>query len=135
MCVYTSSSLEVYMKFIIKGLLVFIAIISANVYGAGLESEMNGFSLQLQGGWNINRGTALDNPVCQAINMRKILEMIVEIDEDTMAQTYRKYIKRLFIRPYIYGLNRDNQPVMRGVVIKETILQDVTVRYGSPVAQ
>lgn len=70
----------------------------------------------------------LDYPLC--ISKLKQVDMVVEAEEKLSAKETRFTIKRLLVEPYVYGVTKQGQPVLRSNIIKEKLIKEVTVKYG-----
>lgn len=72
----------------------------------------------------------LDTPICFAISKQKRLDLIVETKEKLNAKEMKMTTKRLVIEPYAFGITRDGKPVLRGNVISDKLIKEVTVKFG-----
>lgn len=72
----------------------------------------------------------LDSPLCYAISNQKQLDLVVESKEKIDSKEMKFVTKRLVIEPYAFGMTRDGKPVVQGNVVKETLLKEVTVKFG-----
>jgi len=86
--------------------------------------------LQVQGFQNVNRSVSLDNPICFSMASRRTMTMTVEIDEAINNQTFINYIKRFTFEPYLYGIDRNQQPVLCGNIVRVEILRQTNRTYG-----
>lgn len=120
------------MSFTLRMLTVLLTLISTTqAFAAGIGNEMGLFCLQVQGFINTNRAVALDNPACYAMTSKKAIVMTVAIDEAINNQTYMNYIKKLTLEPYIYGIDRNQQPVLCGNIVRVEILKQQAVKFGT----
>lgn len=71
-----------------------------------------------------------DNPICYAIQQRKLLEMTVEWTENIDAKNLKSTIKRITIEPYLFGRDRNGNPILRGKIISDVMLKEVAVKFG-----
>jgi hypothetical protein len=103
------------------------------VYGDGFGVGVGPFSLQFGSSapsYLISNRNSLDNPICYAISHQKRLEIIVEGAENVSTKEKRIISKRLVVEPYAFGVNKDDQPILRGNVVEEKLLKEVSVKYG-----
>lgn len=112
-------------------LLILCCCVNTAGFAVGMGNEMGLFCLQVQGFINTNRAVTLDNPACYAMSSKKVITMIVLIDEAINNQTYMNYLKKLTIEPYVYGIDRNQQPVLCGNITRVEILKQQSVRFGT----
>ena len=43
---------------------------------------------------------------------------------------FKMVIKRITIEPYLFGMDNRHQPVLKGKIIEEKMIKEVTVKYG-----
>lgn len=72
----------------------------------------------------------LDNPICHAISEQKRLEITVEGEEVVSTKEKKIVTKRLIVEPYAFGMTNNGKPVLRGAVIKEELVKEVSLKYG-----
>lgn len=87
----------------------------------------NGYS---NGGYVIEHHSILDNPICEAISNQLQLGFTVEGKEVVNAKEIKIVTKRLIVEPYAFGVTRDGKPVLRGKVVADKLLKEITVKYG-----
>lgn len=117
----------------VKPILTFVGTILAltlvTVDAKALTLDLGPFELQL-GGSLTNRNRAdLDDPICDAIFLHKRLELVLESDDSSKNE--RKLVtKRIIVEPYLFGIDKNDRPILRGNIISESLMKEVTVRYG-----
>lgn len=99
----------------------------------GVTFEAGPFSLQF-GLSGDSRGTYdpipyIAQPVCNAIEDQKRIEIIVENKEKPSKNEIKIVKKRLTVEPYAFGLNKRHQPLLIGNVVEEKQIREVTVKY------
>lgn len=72
----------------------------------------------------------LDHPICHAIFNQKRLYMIAEGKEQINSKEVKFTTKQFLVEPYAFGVTKEGKPVLRGNVISEKFLKEVTIRYG-----
>lgn len=72
----------------------------------------------------------LDSPICYAIANQKRIDVIVEGKEKISPNEFRITRKRIVIEPYAFGFTKENSPVLRGNIIHEKLIKEVTIKYG-----
>lgn len=101
------------------------------VCAQGFGIQLGPFELNLQG---INipavRVRHSTDPICYAIAHRNLLEMVMEWDDKVSNNEFKKTIKKVTVQPYLFGKNKDGQPILRGNVVAETLLKEITIKYG-----
>ena len=75
-------------------------------------------------------GPNSDNPLCSAISSQSRVELIVQTAKKVSDKEVNVVFKRLVIEPYAFGFAGDKRPVLRGNVISDNILKDITIKYG-----
>ena len=91
--------------------------------------QIGPFSLQLGEGVHADRVTILDTPVCHAIRAHKQIEVILEIREKVNDQEFSSTIKKVIVEPYLLGIDSSGRPVLKGNIVKEDVLKEVSVKY------
>lgn len=104
-----------------------LSVAVSHVEAFGLQ--LGPFELALRGGMNVNRTMVFDNPICYAISHQKRLEMIIE-GEQHSEREIKKVVKRVIIEPYIFGRGRNGQPILRGNIVSEKMIKEVTIKFG-----
>lgn len=105
----------------------------AVAHADGIGFNLGPFSLQFGGSSNgptIYSERMNSDPICRAIVMQKQLELIAEMKENISDKEFKIVIKRITIEPYLYGMNNRHQPVLKGKIIEEKMIKEVTVKYG-----
>lgn len=89
------------------------------------------FSLELTGATqSINdRRALLDDPINYAIASKQRIGLIVELDEKWAKGDTA--VKKLIVEPYVFGLDRKGQPVLRGNIVGEEVSTETTTPNGS----
>lgn len=103
-------------------------LVSASVQGLGFGVKLGPFELELGGGIASNRKVILEDPICYAIRTRKLLELIMEWEETNRNETII-ITKKVTIEPYLFGRTKDGQPIIRGNVVADTVIKEITVKY------
>ncbi len=112
------------------------AALSTNVMGIGLGVQLGPFELGLGLGVNDNGGDVdnrlyrFEDPICYAIGNRRLLEMDVEWKERVSKTETTSTLKRITIEPYLFGRAENGQPVLRGNIVAERVLREISVKYG-----
>lgn len=110
-----------------------VAFACGNVYGDGFGFSLGPFSLlfgSFDGDYLVAHRRVLDNPICYAISQRKKLEIIVEGAEVVNSKEKKIVTKEVTVEPYAFGINEDHKPFLKGKVVEEKLLKEVTVKYG-----
>ena len=89
------------------------------------------FSLELTGATkSVNdRRALLDDPINYAIASKQRLGLTVELDEKWAKGDAA--VKRIIVEPYVFGLDRKGQPVLRGNIVGEEMVTETTNPNGS----
>lgn len=105
----------------------------AVAYADGIGVYLGPFSLEFGGSLNsptvYSEGMNSD-PICRAIVMQKQLELTVEMKENISDKEFKVVSKRITIEPYLFGMSNRHQPLLKGKIIEENIIKEVTVKYG-----
>lgn len=120
------------MKFV-KTLFFAFSLVASSAYGIGFGFDVGPFNLQLQapvGGYIEDRDSIVDDPICTAIENQQRLAITVEGVETVSTKEKKIVTKRVVVEPYAFGITRQGAPVLRGNVVEEKMLQEVTVKYG-----
>ena len=80
-----------------------------------------------------NRVIVLDSPICRAILQQKKLEFIVETRDKINDKEMKITTKRVTVEPYAFGFTKDHQPVLRGTVIDEKLIREISIKFGEDV--
>lgn len=101
-------------------------------YADGFGFSLGPFSLQFGGpsGRVVTTSEMASDPICSAISQHKDLEIIVEGREKVSNKEAKIVTKKITIEPYLFGTNNRRQPVLKGKVISEKMLREVTIKYG-----
>lgn len=89
------------------------------------------FSLELTGATQSlnDRRAFLDDVVNYAIASKQRLGLTVELDEKWAKGDAAT--KRLIVEPYVFGLDRKGQPVLRGNIVGEEVTTEKVTPYGN----
>ena len=127
------SNKEIMMKLFLGFLLSAFLWTGAIAHADGLGFFLGPFSLQFGGEVNgptvFSDGMSSD-PICRAIVTQKQLELIAEMKENISDKEFKMVIKRITIEPYLFGMDNRHQPVLKGKIIEEKMIKEVTVKYG-----
>lgn len=126
--------------------LVLGALLAGSLYGDGFGFNIGPFDLQFgvgsdgyyesgyEGIYNqgryVQRNAVLDNPICDAISHQQQLGFTVEGREVVNTKEVKIITKHLIVEPYAFGVTRDGKPVLRGKVIDEKLVKEVSVKFG-----
>lgn len=104
------------------------------LHGADLGLNLGPFSLQLNVGPRpyVERQSVIDDPICYAISSKQQLKVQFLAEEDLGKGEWKTTLKEVTIDPYVFGYDKNNQPVLRGKVTKEEVLKEVTVKDYRP---
>jgi len=102
---------------------------------SALGLQVGPFSFFMTGGTNLNRNAFLDTPICAAIHNHQRVEIIVESVDRSNAKEFKSAIKRVVLEPYALGLTQEGKPFLKGNIVKESMLQETTVKYGDEAPQ
>lgn len=119
----------------LKTLILGSFLIAGLGHADGFGFNIGPFSLQfglpsVHGSYGMPVRSILDNPICYAISNRKQLEMTVEGAENVSAKERKIITKRLVVEPYAFGITREGAPVLRGNVVSEKFISEITLKYG-----
>lgn len=120
------------MKFL-KSMMLASALLAGSVYGDGFGFNVGPFNMQFYTGGGeyvaISR-SVLDSPVCRAISNQKRLEIIIEVAENVSTKEKKIVTEKLIVEPYAFGITKDGKPVLRGNVVEEKLVREVSLKYG-----
>lgn len=108
-------------------------LIGSAAYADGFGFNLGPFSLQFGGGSGGRVVTMADiqtDPICHAIARQKHLGLIVKGREKVSDKEFKIVIKKITIEPYLFGTNNRRQPVLKGKVIDEKMIKEITIKYG-----
>lgn len=97
---------------------------------SGLGIQVGPFSIELGGGIHADRGRILGNPVCHAIKNHKQMEVVLVVDTKVNDQEFSSVTKKVLFEPYLVGVDVSGIPVLKGNILKEEILKEVSVKYA-----
>lgn len=113
------------------------AILVSNLgYSQGFNFHLGPFDLQFGLNWPDYEsaypaeGSFLNEPICYAITNQKQLSVIVRGKEQVGENGWKTVEKAITIEPYVFGLNKSGNPILRGSIVKEKMIREVTVKYG-----
>lgn len=110
-----------------------ISLLSSSIYGEGVGFNIGPFSMQFNVGgtyYEQDHKDILDFPLCFAISNQKQVDMVVEAEEKLNSKEIRITTKRLLVEPYAFGVTKDGKPVLRGNIVSEKLIKEVTIKYG-----
>lgn len=84
------------------------------------------FDLSFNGG----HGDTYSEQICNAIHDQRQLVVTVEGREIVNDKEQKIVIRTLLIDPYAYGIDAKGYPILRGNVVKDDLVKEVTVKYG-----
>lgn len=117
----------------ISSLLIASTLFTGAVYADGLGVSIGPLSLQL-GTPNIPM-IRLDprdsDPICRAIGGQRLLEMIVQIREKINDKEFKVITKAIKIEPYLFGIDKRHQFLLKGKVVDERMIKEVSVKFGA----
>ncbi len=89
------------------------------------------FSLELTGATKTvnDRRALLDDPINYAIASKQRIGLTVELDEKWAKGDTA--FKKIIVEPYVFGLDKKGQPVLRGNIVGEEIVTETTNPNGS----
>lgn len=104
------------------------------LHGADLGLNIGPFSLELNVGHRgySERQGFIDDPICYAISSKQQLRVQFLVEEDLGKGEWKTTLKEVTIDPYVFGYDKNNQPVLRGNITKEEVLKEVTVKDYKP---
>lgn len=120
------------MKYL-TSLILSALLLSSSAFAEGFGFNVGPFDMQIDAtGFydEHDKKDLLDHPICYAIFNQKRLDMVVEGKEMVNSKEIKFITKRLIIEPYVFGMTQDEKPVLRGNVVSEKFIKEVTIRYG-----
>ncbi len=123
-------------KYVLSTMLLAFSLAASSLCAQGIGIGIGPFRLELHGGVDGEAITSqrrlqlLDNPICYAIREQKELEMIVETEEAINKNEFKSTIKKITLDPYVFGIDKNGQPILRGNIVKELLVKEVKVKYG-----
>jgi hypothetical protein len=114
-------------------ILLSMSLVAGSVYGDGFGFSLGPFSLlfgAFDGDYLVAHRHVLDNPICYSIMHRKKLEIIVEGAEVINSKEKKLVTKEVTVEPYAFGINEESKLFLKGKVVEEKLLKEVTVKYG-----
>lgn len=110
---------------------IFVTVNYAQADGFGFG--IGPFSIFFNGSdrdYYISNRMVLDDPICHAIENQERLELIVEGAENVSSKERKIVTKRLIVEPYVFGITREGKPVLRGNIVEDKLVKEVTVKFG-----
>lgn len=107
--------------------------LSGSVYAEGIGFNIGPFSMQFNVGgtyYENDHKDILDFPLCFAISNQKQVDMVVEAEEKLSAKEIRFVTKRILVEPYAFGVTKEGKPILRGNIVHEKLIKEVTIKYG-----
>ena len=112
-----------------RKLLFSLPFILAPLTATAFGIQIGPFSLQLGEDVRADRFSILDTPICHAIRAHKQVEVILEIKDKLNDQEFSSIIKKVIVEPYLLGIDQTGRPILKGNIVKEEVLKEVTVKY------
>ena len=106
---------------------------TASAYADGFGFDLGPFNMHFNASepdFLTSNRSMLQNPVCQAITNRNQIEFTVQGSEVINAKEKKMVTKSLILEPYAFGITNDGRPALRGKVVKEKLIREVTVKFG-----
>ena len=110
-----------------------LSLITGSIYAEGFGFNIGPFSMQFNVGGTYyaqDHKDILDFPLCYAISNLKKVDMVVEAEEKINAKETKFITKRLVVEPHAFGVTKEGHPILRGNIISEKLIKEVTVKYG-----
>lgn len=109
-------------------------LVAGPAHALGFGFDLGPFSLQL-GGWPsggpvITQADIGADPICRAIMQHKLLHITVQGKEKVSDTEVKIVTKQITIEPYLFGTNNRHQPVIKGKVVEEKMIKEVTIKFG-----
>ena len=118
----------------LKLIIIAFSLMASCVYGDGFGFSAGPFNLQFggerDGGFAPIQRNVLDDPICYAIMNHKQLEMILQGTENISTKEKKVITKNLIVEPYAFGITKDGKPVLRGNVVNEKLVKEVSLKFG-----
>lgn len=123
---------------IFKSMLLGALLITGSAFADGFGFSVGPFDLQFgydNPGYSRDvyiekRNFVFDNPICEAISHQAQLGFTVEGKEVVNAKEIKIVTKRVIVEPYAFGVTKEGKPILRGKVVSEKLIREVTVKYG-----
>lgn len=118
---------------ILKFCLLGMALLTAPAYGEGFGTGP--FSLEFgnrHSNWmpKAEQPLILDEVICNAISNQKQIVVTVETKKISDPKEMSVTVKEVIIEPYAFGNSKDGKPVLRGNVVSDKTIKEVTVKYS-----
>lgn len=115
-------------KFMIAGLVALTALsVSTNAEAFGVS--IGPFELQLEAGMDSSHRLGIwEEPICSAIANRHLLEISTEWAEHSSNTETKIITKTITMEPYLFGRNAKGQPILRGNIVSEKVVREVTIK-------
>lgn len=110
-----------------------LSLLASSAYGDGFGFNIGPFNMQFgasSDSYMTSNRNVLDNPICSAISYQKRLEIILEGAENVSTKEKKIVTKRLVVEPYAFGVTKEGKPVLRGNIVEEKLITEVTLKYG-----
>lgn len=114
-------------------LIMAISLLTGTLFAEGIGFNIGPFSMQFNVGGTYyaeDHKDILDFPLCFAISNQKQVDMVVEAEQKLNAKETRFTTKRILVEPYAFGVTKQGQPILRGNIVKEKLIKEVTIKYG-----
>ena len=81
-------------------------------------------------GRSMMRPADVANQLCQAISNQNQIEIVVEKREIVNSKELRVEVKKVVVEPYGLAVTQNGQPVVRGNIVSDKMIKEVTVKFG-----
>lgn len=110
-----------------------LSLLANSVFGVGLGISVGPFDLNFGVSYDtyaVTHRHFLDNPICNAITDQNRLEIILEQAENVSTKEKKIVTKKIIVEPYAFGVTREGRPILRGNVVEEKLIKEITLKYG-----
>lgn len=117
----------------IKSLIIASMLVAGSAYADGFGFDLGLFNMHFgasQPEYMSSNRNVLENPICQAISNQEQIEFTVRGVENINAKERKMITKTIIVEPYAFGVTNDGKPVLRGKVVSEKLVREVTVKFG-----
>lgn len=117
----------------LKSVTLAALLIANTAFGDGFGFSLGPFSLlfgSFDGNYLVAHRHVLDNPICFAISHQKKLDIIVEGSETVSTKEKKIITKEITVEPYAFGVNQEGKPFLKGKVVNEKMIKEVSVKFG-----
>lgn len=78
----------------------------------------------------VMRPADVANQLCQAISNQNQIEVVIEKREIVNSKELRVEVKKVVVEPYGLAVTQNGQPLIRGNVVSEKTVKEVTVKFS-----